>query len=153
MRHWTYDSQAEVGMLSGCFWLARRTAVDRIGTLDEQFFFYSEDVDWCKRFWNAGWKVIFVPEATATHFGGGSSSNSPLRYSVEMVKSNLIYWKKHHGNMGRFIFYLLVMARHLFRLVVRGLLRIVGLASGAENRRKLEEDFVCLKCLLTGKNI
>jgi len=153
MRHWNYDRRAEVGMLGGCFWLARRIAVDQVGGLDEHFFFYGEDVDWCKRFWDAGWKVVFVPEANATHFGGGSSANSPLRFSIEMVRSNLKYWQKHYGPIGRCVCYSLVLSRHCFRLVVRGLFRIVGFADGAENRRKLNEDLVCLRWLLTGKGI
>jgi len=153
MRHWNYNNRAEVGMLGGCFLLARRTAVDEVGGLDERFFFYGEDVDWCKRFWDAGWKVVFVPEAAATHFGGGSSANAPLRYSIEMVKSNLMYWQKHYGGLGRSVCYLLAMVRHLFRLLIRGLFRIIGFAGGAENRRKFNEDLVCLKWLLTGKGI
>jgi len=153
MRHWNYDNLAEVGVLSGCFWLARRAAVDEVGGLDERFFFYAEDVDWCKRFWDAGWKIVFVPEAAATHFGGGSSSNAPLRYSVEMLKSNLLYWQKHYGSRGRLICYLLAMVRHCLRFVARGLLRTVGLANGPENKHKLQEDIVCLRWLLTGKGI
>jgi len=153
MRHWEYDSHAEVGWLVGCFWLVRRTAVDQVGGLDERFFFYAEDVDWCKRFWDAGWKVVFVPEGTATHFGGGSSANAPLRYSAEKLKSNLMYWRKHYGSVGWSVCYLLAMVGHCFRFVVRGLFRIVGFAGGAENRLKLNEDLVCLKWLLTGKSI
>jgi len=153
MRHWNYDSQAEVGTLSGCFWLARRASVDEVGGLDERFFFYAEDMDWCKRFWDAGWKIVFVPEAVATHFGGGSSSNAPLRFSVEMLRGSLMYWQKHHGWLGRSVCYALAMVRHCIRFVTRGSLRIIGLARGAENRQKLKEDMVCLRWLLTGKGI
>jgi GT2 family glycosyltransferase len=153
MRHWNYDNQAEIGVLSGCFWLARRAAVDQVGGLDERFFFYAEDTDWCKRFWDAGWKIVFAPEATATHFGGGSSSNAPLRYSVLLLKSNLVYWQKHHGTRGRLVCYVLAMVRHCFRFLIRGMLRTVGLAGGAANKHKLQEDIVCLKWLLTGKGL
>ena len=81
-RHLDGQKHQPVEVLSGCFWMAGRTAVAEVGGLDERFFFYSEDLDWCKRFKNAGWKLMFVPEATATHFGGASSSNAPLRYSI-----------------------------------------------------------------------
>jgi GT2 family glycosyltransferase len=94
------ETNAAVEVLSGCFWLARRTAVDAVGGLDERFFFYAEDIDWCKRFKSACWKLMLVPEATATHFGGGSSSNAPLRYSIVFLQANLAYWKKHHGRLG-----------------------------------------------------
>lgn len=152
MRHWDYNSLAEVEVLSGCFWLARRSAVEDVGSLDERFFFYAEDIDWCKRFRDAGWKIMFVPEASATHFGGGSSGNAPLRYSIEMLRANLLYWKKHHGSLGRLSYYCMALVQHLARLVVRGVMRFVG-AQRAESERKLKEHAVCLRWLLTGKGV
>jgi GT2 family glycosyltransferase len=59
MRHWDYANLAVVEALSGCFWLARRSAVEQVGRLDERFFFYAEDLDWCKRFHDLGWKILF----------------------------------------------------------------------------------------------
>src|SRR2546421_9545590 len=144
MRHWDYDRRAEVQVLSGCFWVARRAAVNEVGELDEQFFFYAEDMDWCKRFGDAGWKIALVPEATATHFGGGSSSNAPLHYSIEMLRGSLRYWRKHHGHLGQSVYYLLATARHCLRFVARGLMSIAGLAKGDEDRYKLKEDIVCI---------
>jgi GT2 family glycosyltransferase len=149
MRHWDYTRQGEVEVVSGCFWLARRTAVEQVGGLDERFFFYAEDIDWCKRFRGAGWKIMFIPQATATHFGGGSSSNAPLRYSIEMLRANLIYWKKHHGVLGECSYYLLALLYHGFRFVPRALARMVFPPRDGES--KLREHFVCVRWLLTGK--
>ena len=104
MRHRPQDTQAQVEVLSGCFWMARRSAVDEVGGLDERFFFYAEDVDWCKRFRQQGWKVVFMPTASATHFGGGSSARAPLRYSIELLRASLVYWRKHHGRLGQAVF-------------------------------------------------
>lgn len=151
MRPEDHDRQRDVEMLSGCFWLARQKAVQAVGGLDEGFFFYAEDVDWCKRFGDAGWRVVFVPSATATHFGGGSSSKAPFRYSIEMLRSNLIYWKKHHGNMGRAAFYCLALLQHGMRLVARGFQRILGAGKDDVSQHKLKEHFYCLRWLFTGK--
>ena len=145
--------ESEVEVLSGCFWLVRHAAVDEVGGLDERFFFYSEDVDWCKRFKDAGWRIRFVPEATAKHFGGGSSSNAPLRYSIEILRANLLYWEKHHGRFGRAEYYLLAMAQHALRLGVRGFLKLTDLADRDETAHKFKEHLVCLRWLLTGKGI
>lgn len=142
---------APVEVLSGCFWLARRQAVDEVGCLDERFFFYAEDVDWSKRFGNAGWKLMFVPEATVTHFGGGSTSNAPLRFSIEILRSNLLYWKIHHGRIGLAAFYLIAVGQHTLRLLARGLMSLTGFA-GKECKHKLKEHFVCVRWLLTGKS-
>lgn len=91
------DTPSSVDVLSGCFWMVRREALKQVGLLDENFFMYLEDVDWCKRFHEAGWKVVYFPHAEAIHYGGGSSSNSPVRFFRELLRSRLLYWRKHHG--------------------------------------------------------
>jgi hypothetical protein len=133
--------------------MVRRVAMEAVGELDERFFFYAEDFDWCKRFGDAGWNRMFIPEATINHFGGGSSSNAPLRYNVEMMRASALYWKKHHGSPGVVCFYLLATAQHGVRLVARSLLRITGLAKGEESEHKLQEHLVCLRWLVTGKGV
>jgi hypothetical protein len=153
MRHWNHNSEAEVEVLNGCFWMARREAVEKVGGLDERFFFYAEDVDWCKRFRDSGWKVVFVPEATATHLGGGSSNNAPLRYSIEMLRANLAYWEKYRGIPGLVAFYLLSILHHAIRLILRGLKTIASSDSGSETAYKCKRSLVCLRWLLTGKEI
>jgi GT2 family glycosyltransferase len=95
MLHCDYDTMMEIEVLSGCFLMVRREAIDQVGLLDERFFFYSEDVDWCKRIHDAGWKLMHYPGAEAIHYGHGSSSDAPVRFQVEMLKANWQYWKKH----------------------------------------------------------
>jgi GT2 family glycosyltransferase len=153
MRHWAQDNEAEVEVLSGCFWVARTQSVQQIGGLDERFFFYAEDVDWCKRFKDAGWKVVFVPSAIATHFGGGSSANAPLRYEIELLRANLAYWKKHAGPLSRLSFYLLLLLHHLFRFAICGLCAVSPGKDGLKAREKCRRYFCCLKWLLTGTEI
>ncbi|MGZ8941321.1 MAG: glycosyltransferase family 2 protein [Methylobacter sp.] len=148
-----HDKCTEAEVLSGCFCVTRKKAVDEVGGMDEQFFFYAEDIDWCKRFRDAGWKLMFVPEAVATHFGGASTSNAPLRFSIEIHRANLKYWQKHHGTVGQNIYYLLAMAHHGLRLVARVLKRTLGLGGSQESKHKLKEDVVCLRWLLTGKGV
>jgi GT2 family glycosyltransferase len=143
----------EIGALSGCFCVARRSAVEQVGGLDERFFFYAEDIDWCKRFKDASWKVMLVPFATATHFGGGSSANAPLRYSIEILRANLLYWKKHHGYLGRIGFYFLALNQHAFRLGLRSVLRWVAFDRSEFTRTKLNEHCVCIRWLLTGREV
>jgi GT2 family glycosyltransferase len=147
----TYESAQEVEVLSGCFWMARRSAVDQVGGLDERFFFYAEDVDWCKRFWDNGWKIMLVPEATATHFGGGSSANAPLRYSIEMIRANLLYWRKHRGVVGWIGFYWLSLVHHCLRLLARFPQKVFA-DEDIRNAEKFHRSRACLAWLLTGKS-
>jgi len=143
----TYGERMEVEVLSGCFCVARRQAVDAVGGLDDQFFFYGEDIDWGKRFRHAGWKLVFLPEATATHFGGGSSSKAPLRYSIEILRATLKYWRKHHGITGQAMCLALLILHHGIRLVARSIKWLVGRGSSEVSRYKFSEDVACLRWL------
>jgi len=121
MRYWAHDEVRKVDVLSGCFWIARREAVEQVGFLDEEFFFYGEDVDWCKRFHLAGWGVVFYSEAEAIHFGGASSGNAPLKYFLELQNANLRYWRKHYGCLGGWGYTAISLLRHTLRLILAGI--------------------------------
>ncbi|HTR76420.1 MAG TPA: glycosyltransferase family 2 protein [Solirubrobacterales bacterium] len=68
------DEPGEVDAVNGAFMLCRVAAVAAVGLLDEGYWLYMEDLDWCHRFWDAGWKVFYEPEAVALHVKGGSSA-------------------------------------------------------------------------------
>lgn len=143
----------EANVLSGCFCLARRSAVEEAGGLDEEFFFYGEDIDWCHRLKDAGWKLMFVPQATATHFGGGSTRKAPLRYSIEILRATVKYWHKHHGAAGRAVCHGLLVLHHGLRLLARSTKRALGLGRSVDSRYKFNEDVACLRWLLFGTEI
>ena len=153
MRHFEHDVLVEAEVLSGCFLVVRNQAVKEVGGFDEQFFFYMEDVDWCRRFAINGWKVVFVPEASATHFGGASTALAPLRYSIQIHRANLQYWGKYNGRAGKAAYFLISVTHHGLRFVARGLGRLVGLGGSAESQHKLREDIVCLRWFLAGKDV
>jgi GT2 family glycosyltransferase len=67
------DEPGEVDAVNGAFMLCRTDAVREVGLLDEGYWLYMEDLDWCHRFWDAGWKVFYEPAGTALHVKGGSS--------------------------------------------------------------------------------
>jgi GT2 family glycosyltransferase len=116
LKNWAHDSIKEVDVINGCFWSVRRKAVEQIGLLDEDFFIYGEDMDWCKRFNNAGWKVVYFPQAESLHYGGASSSNAPVRFYVEMQKANLQYWRKHHVGFSRYAYLCIILLHQLLRV-------------------------------------
>jgi GT2 family glycosyltransferase len=68
------DEPGEVDAVNGAFMLCRAEAVAQVGLLDEGYWLYMEDLDWCHRFWDAGWKVFYEPGAIALHVKGGSSA-------------------------------------------------------------------------------
>lgn len=94
----------EVDWLQGSCMMVRRAAVDEVGLMDEErFFMYFEDVDWCRRLWQAGWKVMFVPEAEFSHFHQRSSETGSLKAVLtnkltrEHIKSAIKYFWKYRA--------------------------------------------------------
>lgn len=75
--------------------VVRRKAVEEVGLLDERFFLYWEDADWCRNMAARGWKVIYYPEATVAHRVGGSSKSLPVRSLVEFHKSAYRLFSKY----------------------------------------------------------
>ena len=91
-----------VEVVSGCAMLLRRSATERVGLFDEQFFMYCEDMDLCSRMHKARFDVFFLAEATALHRGGGTSADMLDRMSIEQGRSILKYMRKEHGLAAMF---------------------------------------------------
>lgn len=117
MFYFPHDRRREVDVLVGCFLMARRPAVTEVGLLDEQFFIYGEDIDWCRRFGTSGWKVTFYPGAGAMHRGRSSSSSDPERFSIEGLRANRQYWAKHHNAFENGVMWCILMLHHGARLM------------------------------------
>lgn len=86
----------------GSCYMLRASAVREVGGMDERFFLYFEDVDWCRRFWEKGWQVLYVPAALFSHFHQRSSRSSILGILTnwttrEHIRSALRYFKKYRG--------------------------------------------------------
>jgi N-acetylglucosaminyl-diphospho-decaprenol L-rhamnosyltransferase len=71
--HLGEDEPGEVDAVNGAFMLVRAAAVREVGLLDQGYWLYMEDLDWCRRFWQAGWRVFYEPAGVALHVKGGSS--------------------------------------------------------------------------------
>jgi GT2 family glycosyltransferase len=89
-----HNEEREVDWLYGPALLVRRDAVDAVGLFDEDFFMFSEEVDWMTRFRRAGWQVLFYPGAEVVHVGGASHGG---RLYVENLRGHLRFMAKHRG--------------------------------------------------------
>lgn len=78
MKDFDHRHTQDVDWIMGSCLALRASAVKAVGGMDEQFFFYFEDVDWCRRFWQAGWRVTYVPTARFSHFHQRSSRHGGL---------------------------------------------------------------------------
>jgi hypothetical protein len=138
----------DVEVMSGCCLFVRRSALTMVGELDQRFFIYKEDVDLCKRFADAGWKVRFYPTARIIHYGGASSSATPARFLIEMEKANREYWRKHHSGFACGTVMAVTVAYYLIRIWGWILSHILRLHDSETNKKMITRYSVCLRWLL-----
>jgi N-acetylglucosaminyl-diphospho-decaprenol L-rhamnosyltransferase len=121
-----HESVREAEFLMGACMLVRRSAIDAVGGLDEDYFLFSEETDWQYRFVRAGWKVLFFPGAEAVHVGGASHAG---RFFREQVRGHLRFLAKHHGRR----------TAERARLLLLVALRLRGIAFRGERGRTYRE--------------
>jgi len=133
MEYLPEDQINEVEAVSGSCMLIRRGVVDQIGYLDEQFFAYQEDAEFCFRARKAGWQIYYVPTAQLTHFGGlGGSRFVPYRGIYAWHRSYYLYYRKHLAReyffMVNWLVYLGIGLKYLFAMLINALRKekIVG---------------------------
>jgi GT2 family glycosyltransferase len=148
MTYWSHNTIRQVDIINGCFWMVRKEALDEVGLLDEQFFIYSEDKDWCKRFHETGWDVVFYPEAEAIHYGGASSANAPIRFEVEMQKANLQYWKKHHSKWGYNCYLLITLLHHMIRVLGYMCVYLISMQNRHKAAFKIKRSYAIIQWLI-----
>jgi GT2 family glycosyltransferase len=145
MRDFDHQKTMPVEVLNGWFLFIRRSAVQRVGLLDPQFFMYGEDVDWCHRFQQCGERIVFFAEAGAIHYGGASSSNAPVHFYMELWRANWQYWQKHHGSLSKVAFLGTVVLNHGLRLLGSVCRYIFVPAQRPDTFFKLKRSLVCLQ--------
>ncbi|MBC7251383.1 MAG: glycosyltransferase family 2 protein [Anaerolineae bacterium] len=117
---------SEVDWVTGACILLRRQAVEQVGLLDDDFFMYSEELDWCRRARDAGWKVVYLPTAQVIHHEGKSSEQVlPLRH-VRFQRSKIHYFRKHHGRWAGALVRAFLLLNYVYLLVVESLKWLVG---------------------------
>jgi GT2 family glycosyltransferase len=95
--HLDPDEAGPVDAVNGAFMLVRREALDEVGSLDEDYWLYMEDLDWCYRFWQADWPVLYWPGVEVVHVKGGSStSNRSWRTNYAFHRGMWVFYRKHY---------------------------------------------------------
>lgn len=108
----------EVDSVVGAFMLIRKSLIDKIGLLDESFFMYGEDLDYCWRCKEAGFKVWYYPKALAHHYKGESSKKTPFKALKWFHQAMWIFYKKHYQDKYPFFLNWLVFCGIYLRLGV-----------------------------------
>ena len=133
---WKCDSEQDVDVIAGMFMLVRREAIEQIGLMDEAFFVYFEETDWCYRLAQSGWRRVFIPFARIRHLDGGGKSTSQLsiKMFVQMQKSALIYYKKHQGLRAWAVVRSLYIASNAIRMVLWYIFFVITCDSRARSK-------------------
>lgn len=98
---WKGDTERLIDWQSGCCVMIRSDLLRRLGGFDEQFQYYYEDVDLCRRIWNAGHRILYTHRVTITHLGGQStSSRFPIPFELDKYRNRYRYFYKYFGREG-----------------------------------------------------
>ena len=139
---WDRRSERDVDVITGMFLLVPKHAVDRVGMLDEIFFVYSEETDWCRRIRDAGYRCVFTPVARIIHRDGGKKSTNQIRSRmyVQLQKSKLLYVRKHYGLPGFLFTKTIFITSTLARWAIFGMLAIRRRDPETIAKRRLARD-------------
>ena len=135
------EKSGEVNKLFGACLLVRRTVLNQVGSFDERFFMYCEDVDLCYRITRAGWKLFYLSDAEILHLGGATSSSVPGAFSVLMMcESFSRFMRKHHGKAGSAAYRLVALFGAQIRIVTLLLIGLIGIAGRRGSGKSVENS-------------
>jgi N-acetylglucosaminyl-diphospho-decaprenol L-rhamnosyltransferase len=136
---WKGDTERTVGWLAGCFIVARGELLKRIGGFDEQFFYFYEDEDLCRRIWEAGYPILYTPSASITHLGGESTNKRfpPIGFALDSQVTRYLYYYKYEGRKGVRSSRRAILASLLVRRVVLGLIQIAKPTEAEKKNQKV----------------
>jgi GT2 family glycosyltransferase len=134
---WKGDSERQIDWQSGCCVMFRGQLLKTLGGFDEQFFYHFEEVDLCRRVWDAGFPILFTPQATITHLGGQSVNRFPIRFEIEKLRSRHRYFYKHFGPEGARQCRRLSIAAIRVRQAGYGIKALFRPTDGLQNRLKM----------------
>ncbi len=141
----------EVDWVGGACLLARRAAIDEVGLLDESYFMYSEETDWCFRMTQQGWKVYYLPDVEVVHLGGGSASRANVIQLVRLYESKIRFFRKHYGARQAGLLRYGLVAVNALGLARRALAWPWQWKGRQEIRRRLEARWRLIWWLLQGQ--
>ena len=120
---------SQVDWVSGACLLVRRRVINEVGLLDENFFAYYEDIDWCRRMRKSGWKIVYYPAVKIVHLTGGSAQQSEknnIYHSLVHYRSKFYYHKKHKGELAVIILKNIIIAKGLLMVFLFPIFCLLG---------------------------
>ncbi|MBR5624125.1 glycosyltransferase family 2 protein [bacterium] len=133
------EDPLEVESLLGAAMLVNREAIKKAGPLDDRFFFFFEETEWCCRMRDNGFKVVHFPSVKATHLQGRSANKVPLKARIEFHRSRKLFFKLRYGTFALLVLNVGVFLRTFINLLAYSLLTILtlGLKEKIKSKTKL----------------
>lgn len=120
------DEPSDVDWVVGAALMVRREVVQRVGPLDTGYFMYSEELDWCRRIRDAGWRAVYLPAAQVVHHYGKSSEQAVTARHIHFQRAKLRYFRKFHGRPASGALRLFLLAGYLTQIGVEGAKGVLG---------------------------
>jgi GT2 family glycosyltransferase len=111
MRDFDYYKTQEVEQPAATCLMIRRKVIEQIGLFDERYTILYNDVDLCRRTWDAGWKIMYVADAEVIHYGSKSTTQAPPRLRLEMYRNILLYYSTTVGTMAKWVLLPILVVR------------------------------------------
>jgi GT2 family glycosyltransferase len=147
MTWWLRADSRDVDVVTGCFMLVRKEAIDQVGPMDERFFMYAEETDWCYRFKARGWKNRFTPDAEIIHIGGASAIKLGAQRARVTNRSFVRYMFKHWPKSRAVIGVYMLAFFYLIRLAILAPKQL--LMRQVDDQKLLENHWIGFKDILT----
>jgi GT2 family glycosyltransferase len=142
------DRVQDVEVVAGCCMLVPRAVVDEIGGMDERFFMYGEEAEWCFRIRRAGWQILYFPGTRIVHHGGQSARQTPDAMVLAMTRSQLRLFRMVRGWPAAYAANLLMLARDLTRLPLWAVMSWLGGKGDPDLTRQLRPAALRVPLLL-----
>ena len=141
---WNGDTERTVGWLAGCCILIRSELLKRLNGFDEQFFYYYEDTDLCRRVWEAGYSILYTPDFAITHLQGQSTTNRfpPVTFALDAQITRYRYYYKYYGRRGARSCRRSSLAGLLLRRMAYGIIQRVKPSEALKKRQELLRTLV-----------
>jgi GT2 family glycosyltransferase len=141
----------EVESVIGAFFLVRRTVWEQLGGLDERFFFFLEETDFCLRVRQAGFTTVHLPQVRVSHGQGQTAKQNLAAARIEYWRSRYAYFAKHSGRPVRAVLFCGLLARLVVDSLVSGLLTALTLGQSRHWREKITVHLALLAWHLQGR--
>lgn len=148
MRDWNHDDIREVDHPRGACLMVRRETSDQVGFMDEGYFIFYEELDWCFRIKHAGWKIYFTPEAEIIHYLRQSVNQEREATALAFIRSECRFFKKHYGLLSMWLLKPIVASGLIIRAIKWLMLCFIGKQRDRGKRLPLLYAKMLLKLLV-----